>query len=143
MSNKIFNSGDTIPKDSAYRAYINGFYKLCKSGKKFPDAPGDKDRFYHEDYDYVYEDQRDGWRVSLMDKGKMKYTDILESICGKPIVDVSNLFKGCTKMVKAPNIPNGVKYMNHTFEGCSKLRYNINMPIGIPTAAVISLLTIY
>ena len=132
MTDKILKPNDMIPRGSFYTSCPDGIYMVSSGGNMLPSTPCDKDTFTRGDYSYVYERCKEGWVVSLAScRSKTKYANILESICGKPIVDVSNLFKGCVKMVKAPNIPGGVKYMNNTFEGCSALRFNIHINNGV------------
>ena len=85
---------------------------------------------YEYGYNIVYDSERqswfqggsmDGWHVRLLDKTKSSYGNILESINGKPIVNISNLYNGCTELTTAPKIPNSVTNMYAAFEGCTKL----------------------
>ena len=86
------------------------------------------------DYIYTYQDdvkgKEPGWRVNLREyrQEKDRFAHILSEVHGKPVNDISGLFRGCKNMSYAPEIPETIKYMSGAFENCSGLRRAPGIP---------------
>ncbi len=52
-------------------------------------------------------------------------------INGKPVTVMSNTFKGCKGLIKAPQIPTSVTDMSYTFDGCTGLNQAPKLPNGV------------
>ena len=96
--------------------------KIYTPGQNMPGSAIAGDVYKHGDY--VYTMKSDGWSVALqdnVDKTKASFGEIEEEIANSPVVDLSDLFKGCTNMTVSPAIPASVKVMNNTFYDCESL----------------------
>jgi hypothetical protein len=95
-------------------------------------APAEGDGFVYGDYKYEYSGMYDnGWHVSVLDKTKTEYGIILTNIAGVPITDMNSTFAGCTNLVIAPEVPNGVLSLWSTFEGCVNLTTAPTIPSSV------------
>lgn len=83
--------------------------------------PTDGEAYETKDYVYTYSSTEEGWSVSVKNKGKARYESLNGKIYSKPLINVSETFKGCTALVQAPAIPSGVKKMTSVFDGCTAL----------------------
>ena len=125
--------GDEIPLGGKYIVASTG--KELKAGDKMSGAPEQDDCYYYEDYKYTYDYFGGGWKVELNDiedyQSRTSFSEIIESISGVNIVDISKLFEGCSNMVETPKIPSGVLYMHRTFQECTLLEKVTNIPKGV------------
>ena len=125
--------GDEIPIGGKYVVASTG--KELKAGDKMPEAPEQDDCYYYEDYKYTYDYFNGGWKVELDNKEEYKlqtsFGEIIESIAGVNVVDVSELFLGCSNLKETPKLPSGVLYMNRTFQECTILEKVTNIPEGV------------
>lgn len=127
---------------------VNGLYftttgETYGAGDTIP-TPKTGDRYVYTDYEYCYnmtytstswitrEDQM-GWGVRVVNKTKVEYAPILESIGGTPIVSVDFLFYECKALIEAPVIPESVTTMLSTFNDCKALRTVQAIPKGVTT----------
>ena len=91
---------------------------------------------YEGDYKYEFYSNDDGvgWKVSLnVDdyKTRISFGDILESIDGVSVTDISDLFNGCINMIESPKIPETVTNMSYTFAYCESLVEAPELPLGL------------
>ena len=89
------------------------------------------DVYDYGDYEYTYNERNQGWHVSLLDKTKSSYGAILESINGKPIIDMNCTFGNCTSLTVAPVIPSTVTNMYETFYNCKSLTTAPKIPNSV------------
>ncbi len=84
-------------------------------------TPVDGDTYEYGDYKYTYKSSSNGWGVKVIDKTKVTYGPILESINGMPVTDMTDAFYKCASLTTAPAIPNSVTNMSYAFQGCTSL----------------------
>lgn len=124
---------------TATRVYI--------AGEPFPETPANGDVFVYGDYEYRYRyvlnDSCDafilqqqgpfGWCVSVRDRTKDSYGQMVSYICSQPVICLSNTFRNCTNLEDASNInlPSTIETMSNTFRDCSKLTATPEIPDGV------------
>ena len=121
---------DVIPVGAVYTAFNGDVYT---EGMKFPEINlndnysfGDYEYYYHID---AYQQQIVGWRaISVEDKTKTSYGEILYEINNKDVVCIDNLFSRCREMMSSPKIPQSVKLMRGAFSDCVKLTVPPKIP---------------
>ena len=101
-----------IPTGATYTP--NGGTAIIGNGTNtFPDTPQTGDTYEEGDYIYKYNQyynvsswsentSQNGWGVSVKDKRKTSYGEILSEIVGKPITNMSYTFKNCTSLTAPP-----------------------------------------
>ena len=117
--------------------------KVYQSGEKLPCGyePTYRDVLVPPDYEYRFghysqvtswqsSDIR-GWGVRCLDTTKKSYGKIFDNIVGKPLVFMTNAFKGCSAMEVAPQIPKTTIRFAETFAGCSSLTKAPSIPSGV------------
>ena len=124
------NPGETtirsgkIPAGGIYTVAASRDVLSGDNGDSFPDTPAKRDKYEEGDYIYTYDSGRHyetDWYVAVKDKAKTEYGTILSGISGKPVTDLEYTFSSCTKLTKAPKIPDSVTWMYGTFSGCIAL----------------------
>ena len=104
------------------------------AGEKLPENYRLKkgDMLLSQDYCYDYLGRNTGgWHISVKDPRKEEYESILSDIAGKPVINMSYTFEGCTSLTTAPTIPNSVTNMNGTFSYCTSLTTAPTIPNGV------------
>ena len=107
--------------------YITANGKEFKGGEHFPTPQmGD----IYKVGSYIYQIEQLGTsdklkasvslNLQVTDRNKKTYEEILPEINGIKLKSADGLFKDCSKMEKAPEIPEDVSY-TETFSGCYKL----------------------
>lgn len=109
------------------------------AGDDFPETVTADDVYVFGDYEYrynrylnsslygyftptwAYSTKRNAWSVSVLDRTKESYNDIISVINGKDVVDLRFAFWKCTELKTAPNIPYNAENMGYTFYNCSNL----------------------
>ncbi len=130
------NPTNTIP-DGAFYGNINLEIFEITWYTEMPTTVSEYDVYFYGDYVYLYsETMYGGWSVTLAtedvaglcpigfeltDKNQTTYGAILESINGKPIMNMSSTFADCTSLTTAPAIPSSVTDMFQTFMDCTSL----------------------
>ncbi len=131
-------------------------YEQPQMLNEFPDEPQIADIYVYGDYIYYYkqttkniiddgtegeeimegyfEQTIDGWGVKL--KGgsysyKSQYGDILESINGKDVTSIRNLFSGDGALTTTPKLPNTITDMDSAFMYCQNLTTVQNIPNNV------------
>ena len=136
-----------IPDGATY--YVNmiekqmGYYSNYKAkltaGDTFPDTPTIGDVYVYQDYEYRYGMRKspiysatwekdtmvNGWGVMSLDKTKVAYPPILESINGHNVVCICGAFSGCANMTSIPRIPFAITMASESFEDC------LNLTVGV------------
>ena len=124
-----------------------GATAIYQAGDEFPQSVTNGDVYVYGDYEYRYNyshynhdggawrnnARQEGWCPKVFSKTKTSYDAILESINGKPISSLYTTFMDCTLLTKTPEIPDGVKNMNHTFQRCESLKTASAMPKSLET----------
>ena len=118
-----------------------------------PEAVSEGDIYIYKDFLYKYSSSNDGggWRVylattsngvtgyvsdySVTSKTESEYSIILESINGVKVTSLKQTFSGCSEMVVAPNLPNGIVNMEDTFTDCKKLAIAPLLPESVTNIA--------
>lgn len=108
---------NTIPLKGRY---ITADGIKLKNGDTFP-VLENGDKFYYGDYVYAYNENNAGWEVSVKNKNKTEYEEILNSINNIPVTSLHRTFLNCAALIKAPEIPNSITNMWGTFFGCESL----------------------
>ncbi|MEE1516993.1 MAG: leucine-rich repeat domain-containing protein [Lachnospiraceae bacterium] len=127
---EAIEEGDSIPAGGQYTRKNTG--KIYTEGQKMPKTAENGDVYSYGDY--VYTMKTDGWGVTLnsnVDKTEDSFEDMLELIAEYPIVDLADLYKGCTNMTASPKIPSTVKVMTNTFYECAALATAPELPAGV------------
>lgn len=109
------------------------------AGDNFPETVTDDDVYVFGDYEYrynrylnsslygyltptwAYTTRRNAWGVSVLDRTKEYYDDIISAINGKDVVDLRFAFWKCTEMKNPPTIPYNTENMEYTFYNCTNL----------------------
>ena len=102
-------------------------------GDNFPATPANGDLYVEGDYNYSYYSQR--WSVSVIDKSKTEYGEIISEIAGKPVTSLYFTFQYCTALTTAPTIPSSITDMTCTFDGCTSLTTAPVIPNGVTKMA--------
>ena len=133
----VDHNGTTIPKGATFTK-TNG--TVYGEGDTFPTFENG-DIYTYGDYkyqDYVRTEMmgpmtitKTAIGVSVIDKSKTSYGEILSSIAGKPVTEMSGTFMNCTALKVAPAIPNSIKIMPSAFSGCTSLTTAPVIPSGI------------
>lgn len=126
--------------------YITEDGITLQAGESMPQTPAFGDELVTEDYTYKYgyshyeyhvlsthiAEWRNsglaGWGVRVNDKKEVSYSELLSEINGAPLVNMQYAFYGCTNLVTAPVIPNGVIGLGSTFYGCISLQIAPQIP---------------
>ena len=104
------------------------------AGEKLPENYRLKkgDMLLSQDYCYDYLGRNTGgWHISVKDPRKEEYENILSDIAGKPVINMSYTFEGCTSLTTAPTIPSSVTNMSRTFYNCWSLTTVPDLPDGL------------
>ena len=113
--------------DSNRLIHKNGVYTIAATGETrvgngidvyFPLYSKQGDVYNYGDYTYSYSS---GWKVSVSDKTKTSYGNILSSVNAESITELYRTFEDCKNMTTAPAIPLTVTNMNYTYQRCSSL----------------------
>lgn len=122
---------------------------VLNAGEVLPQTPSLGDELITEDYTYKYgyshyeshvlsahvvqwmNSGLSGWGVRVNDKTKTGYSELISQINGAPVVHLGYAFYGCSNMVTAPDIPEGITSMAATFLGCSALRTAPQIPASV------------
>lgn len=117
----INQNGDVIPPGGKYIVASTG--KEINEGNKMPENPERDDCYYFGDYKYIY--TNGDWKVELGEiedfSTRERFGEILDSIAGYEVTNISGLFMECSGMVEAPKIPESVTNLVGTFSGCKSL----------------------
>lgn len=120
-------NGEAVPAGGKYVRKSTG--KIYSEGQNMPETAENGDTYSYGDY--VYTMNVEGWKVAFndtIDRTRTSYEEMIETIAGYPIIDLSELYKGCTNMTVSPKIPSTVKSMNNTFYECSALVETPELP---------------
>jgi hypothetical protein len=153
QQNILITEGWEIPRGGKYYIGVTskkvgrykGTTKIYHEGEKLPYGyePTKGDIFILGDYEYRYgyycdyvlktyiENNTKGWGVHTLDKTKISYGEILQSIANKPVVNMNWTFANCKSLEIAPIIPDGIKCLRHTFNNCISLMVAPDIPKGI------------
>ena len=100
----------------------------------FPATKNAGDRYVYGDYEYYYggymtegfddlvftPDETSVWSVHAL-TNKATYGEILTSINGASVTNMTSTFWNCSALTTAPTIPNTITTMDYTFYRCSSL----------------------
>lgn len=121
----------TIPEGGKYVLATTG--EVLEAGQNMPTKLTKEDIYYYGDYKYTY--ATGGWKVELNDiedyQTRTSFGEILESIAGKNVKNLSGLFRDCVSLVKAPELPEGAVNLVGTFSGCISLVEAPVLPEGV------------
>ena len=118
VDNNVKEDGEEIPTGGEYTKFATK--ATYKGGQNMPETAEMGDIYKYGDYTYTM--GVDGWRVELTaDKTLEAYSDLLETIAGFPITDITDLYKGCANMKTSPKLPDSIVTMNYAFNGCTAL----------------------
>ena len=127
------NHSGTIPEGGKYVSKNGTVYT---SGQEMP-SPEFDDEYYYSDYKYIYSTYYynnthlyPGWSVKTIEK-KESYTDILNTINGKPVTIMYKTFYENNKIIKAPKIPNTIQVMDQALSRCYNLDTVQNFPNNV------------
>ncbi len=147
-ADNVAAAGGTVPEDAVYYKGVTstkpGDYTGGTAQIVMPDAPTTGDVYVCGDYEYRYNayisksvwtesEAQAGWGVAALDKTKTAYGEILSSISGADVVSLRETFRGCTALVAAPAIPEGVTNLYYTYYNCSALKAAPVIPEGVVT----------
>lgn len=103
-----------------------------EAGDEFPATFNNGDVYVFGDYEYRYQCGYEGawlndyvgmnWGVTVRDHNKASYGNMLYSINGSPVNNLTGAFWGCKNLVKSPKLPPEGKYMVGTFWYCPNLK---------------------
>lgn len=113
--------GEEIPKGGKY--VVKKTKKTLKAGTNMPEKPGTGDTFTYGDY--IYTMGSDGWAVKVKVEDfatRTTFGEIEETVGGAPVLDLSELFKGCGAMTESPVLPSTAVILTKAFEGCTSLK---------------------
>ena len=130
VKDDVKETGDKIPSGGQY--IKKATKSVYEAGQNMPEKAAMGDVYKYGDY--VYTMRKDGWAVVLgesVEKTKESYGEIMAEIAGYPILDLNDLFKGCTNMKTAPELPDTVTEMNYTFYECAALEEVSKLPSGL------------
>lgn len=105
---------------------------IYEAGDNFPDVINNGDVYVFGDYEYRYQCGYEGdwlndyvslnWGVTVRDRSKTSYGNILHSINGSPVNNLTGIFWECKNLVKSPQLPPEGKYMVGSFWHCSSMK---------------------
>lgn len=137
---QLNNWEEKIPEEGKYYVYETGEY--LEAGDCFP-VPSYGDVYTDQYYEYTfhygflsheaasnmlndeywnnYSEAHRGWSVKVSDNTLEEYPDIPAFIAGKPVLNLTETFKNCMNLMRAPQIPPTVTVMTDTFYGCGEM----------------------
>ncbi len=143
-----------IPQDCQYTVAKTG--EVLTAGKPFPETPetGDIFRDPIAGYEYAFNSEvllervltetdgyyvhsfgpdknLNGWCVTVIDRSRERYGEILASICSEPVKSMELCFYRCQNMTQAPEIPASVVTIQACFETCTSLLKTPVLPYGL------------
>ena len=143
-----------IPENCTYTmaSAFEGEKTTYTEGETLPECyiSQEGDIFYCGDYEYHFAETYNStdeiwesaliteWNARVMDDTKTEYGEICSSINGDT-VGLYYTFSGCTSLVTAPEIPEGITNLIGTFSGCILLK---NVPT-LPESTVNMMLTFF
>ena len=86
------------------------------------------DDLYHDEYN---ENLSYTWRVTVKDKSKTVYEDIIDTIAGEKVESMYATFEECVNMKVAPKIPDTVSDLCYTFWRCELLEMSPKLPNNV------------
>jgi hypothetical protein len=126
--------------------YIPSDGAILRPGQSMPEEPSIGDVYIADGYTYRYgyiqqmatlkpsnisvqwvNADLGGWSVTVNDRSRSSYGEILSNILGKPVVSMRYTFANCTNMITAPVIPETIRDMTGTFYGCTALTGEITI----------------
>lgn len=115
-----------------------------KDGEEFPESAGKGDIYKLGDYEYGYgmnvtnessvegnrweENGLNTWCVSVLDRGRTSYSNMLSEICSDSVEGLIYTFSGCENLKTSPVISENAVYMNHAFAGCKAMTKGPDIP---------------
>lgn len=120
--------GSVIPYGATYTVKATATTLQGNGAVVFPDAPATDDTYEEGDYIYTYSSY---WSVSVKDKTKSAYGEILSEIAGKQITHMDLTFMNCSSLTTAPQIPSTVTHLYNTFTNCKSLTAAPTIPDGV------------
>lgn len=136
----VMSVGQTVrPKVPDGGKYTAADGTVYNPGDEMPEVVTTGDKYTYEDYEYAYNmysdgqrrwtanESQNGWGVDTWNDNKTSYSDVLNTINGKPITSLYRTYMQCSQLVTAPRIPSTVTNMEKAFYGCSKLTTAPNM----------------
>lgn len=120
-------AGTAVPEGCTYKIYKSG--EVRNPGDLMPAAASRYDVFTTADY--TYKMGTAGWELSVKNVTQTEYEPIYSSIAGADVCNMNLTFKGCSQMVRSPEIPAGVTAMYSTYYGCTMLEEVPVLPQGI------------
>lgn len=121
-------AGSIIPDGATYTVKATAATLQGNGAVVFPDAPATDDTYEEGDYIYTYSSY---WSVSVKDKTKSAYGDIISEIAGKQITHMDGTFSSCSSLTTAPQIPSTVTHLYNTFTNCKSLTTAPTIPDGV------------
>ena len=88
-------------------------------------------KYVFEDYTYIFNSSQKVWTLTVNEKNKEKYSEILHHVYTYPVTRLDYAFEYCSSMTEAPILPCTTKSMSATFHGCSSLKVAPEIPEGI------------
>ena len=104
----------------------NGEYYYTYGRVLFQPVPNTNDT-----EEYWYEEDVNGWNVTVLDRTKTEYGPLLEDLPGEKLSNLWYTFANCTNLVKAPKIPTSVYFLERAFMNCKSLETVPNLHEGI------------
>ena len=118
---------------------------ILNAGEEMPFAPTSGDVYTEGDYEYTYckieypypeaEEPLDvygtEWTVTVNDRTKTSYKNILSEISGKPVTNMFQTFSSCKNLTTAPMIPDSVTELIDTFNCCRSLTTAPTIPDSV------------
>lgn len=151
---------DIIPEGGVYkRVAEDGTETQYVAGQAFPETVLDGDIYIFEDYEYRYNyvcfdigetltwidiqaaNQElasngitlsiGGWGVRVTDATKTEYTDMITTINGKDVTNLTFSYAVCTNLVSTPELSSKTKDMTFAFYACTGLTTVSNLPDSV------------
>jgi len=114
---------------------------IYEAGDNFPDVINNGDVYVFGDYEYRYQCGYEGnwlndyvslnWGVTVRDRTKTSYENMLFSINGKPVDNLVGAFYECSALEKSPQLPPDGKSLVLTFWRCTNLTEAPVIPNGV------------
>ena len=130
----VMSAGQTVrPKVPDGGKYTAADGTVYNPGDEMPEVVTTGDKYTYEDYEYAYNmysdgqrrwtanESQNGWGVDTLSDNKTSYSDVLNTINGKPITSLYRTYFSCSKLVNAPKIPSTVTNMQQCFYSCKAL----------------------
>ena len=148
-------NNELIPEGGIYKRIDGGTEILYNAGDAFPEDVVDGDIYIYEDYEYRYNYvcvisnwmdietvnqsftsegislSNGGWGVSVLDKSKTKYSNMLSSINGNDVINLTFTYAQCTNLLNTPELSSKTKDMSYTFFCCESLTTVSNLPSNV------------